>query len=458
MKPASMILPRPRKMAVRLALTVATLLLLAACSSDSATPAPETSQPLPVATPAPATATPLPATATATATVTDSPTATEAPSDTPTATATATETPAPTDTPTPEPDVSALNLELEMVADGLKQPVLATHAGDGSGRLFIVEKGGTILALGEDDAQPQPFLDITDRVGSSSSEQGLLGLAFDPDFAANGRFFVYYTDRNGDTVISRFQASDDRATGDPGSEVVLLTQDQPAGNHNGGMLAFGPDGYLYAGLGDGGGAGDRYDNGQNLGTILGTIIRLDVSGDQAVVPVDNPLVSQDSARPEIWAYGLRNPWRFSFDRATGDLWIADVGQNQWEEINFQPAGDPGGENYGWPITEGTHCYGSDTCDTAGLTMPVAEYEHGPGCSVSGGYVYRGAQQPAMQGIYFYGDYCSGQIWGLAAGADGQWQDAQLLDSDAQISAFGETESGELLVVDYGGTIYRLVNR
>ncbi|MCB0245092.1 MAG: PQQ-dependent sugar dehydrogenase [Anaerolineae bacterium] len=445
-------------MAVRLALTVATLLLLAACSSDSATPAPETSQPLPVATPAPATATPLPATATATATVTDSPTATEAPSDTPTATATATETPAPTDTPTPEPDVSALNLELEMVADGLKQPVLATHAGDGSGQLFIVEKGGTILALGEDDAQPQPFLDITDRVGSSSSEQGLLGLAFDPDFAANGRFFVYYTDRNGDTVISRFQASDDRTTGDPGSEVALLTQDQPAGNHNGGMLAFGPDGYLYAGLGDGGGAGDRYDNGQNLGTILGTIIRLDVSGDQAVVPVDNPLVSQDSARPEIWAYGLRNPWRFSFDRATGDLWIADVGQNQWEEINFQPAGDPGGENYGWPITEGTHCYGSDTCDTAGLTMPVAEYEHGPGCSVSGGYVYRGAQQPAMQGIYFYGDYCSGQIWGLAAGADGQWQDAQLLDSDAQISAFGETESGELLVVDYGGTIYRLVNR
>ena len=458
MKPANMILPRPRKMAVRLALTVATLLLLAACSSDSATPAPETSQPLPVATPAPATATPLPATATATATVTDSPTATEAPSDTPTATATATETPAPTDTPTPEPDVSALNLELEMVADGLKQPVLATHAGDGSGQLFIVEKGGTILALGEDDAQPQPFLDITDRVGSSSSEQGLLGLAFDPDFAANGRFFVYYTDRYGDTVISRFQASDDRATGDPGSEVVLLTQDQPAGNHNGGMLAFGPDGYLYAGLGDGGGAGDRYDNGQNLGTILGTIIRLDVSGDQAVVPVDNPLVSQDSARPEIWAYGLRNPWRFSFDRATGDLWIADVGQNQWEEINFQPAGDPGGENYGWPITEGTHCYGSDTCDTAGLTMPVAEYEHGPGCSVSGGNVYRGTQQPAMQGIYFYGDYCSGQIWGLAAGADGQWQDAQLLDSDAQISAFGETESGELLVVDYGGTIYRLVNR
>ena len=458
MKPANMILPRPRKMAVRLALTVATLLLLAACSSDSATPAPETSQPLPVATPAPATATPLPATATATATVTDSPTATEAPSDTPTATATATETPAPTDTPTPEPDVSALNLELEMVADGLKQPVLATHAGDGSGRLFIVEKGGTILTLGEDGAQPQPFLDITGRVGSSSSEQGLLGLAFDPDFAATGRFFVYYTDRNGDTVISRFQASDDRATGDPGSEVVLLTQDQPAGNHNGGMLAFGPDGYLYAGLGDGGGAGDRYDNGQNLGTILGTIIRLDVSGDQAVVPVDNPLVSQDSARPEIWAYGLRNPWRFSFDRATGDLWIADVGQNQWEEINFQPAGDPGGENYGWPITEGTHCYGSDTCDTAGLTMPVAEYEHGPGCSVSGGYVYRGAQQPAMQGIYFYGDYCSGQIWGLAAGADGQWQDAQLLDSDAQISAFGETESGELLVVDYGGTIYRLVNR
>ena len=453
-----MTLPRTRKMAVQLALTVATLLLLAACSSDSAAPVPETSQPLPVATPAAATATALPATPTPTAT--DTATTAPPPSDTPTATPSATDTPAPTptDTPTPAPDLSALNVELAQLVDGLDQPVLATHADDGSGRLFIVEKGGTILTLGGDGAQPQPFLDITGRVGSSSSEQGLLGLAFDPDFAATGRFFVYYTDRNGDTVIARFQASDDRATGEPDSEVALLTQDQPAGNHNGGMLAFGPDGYLYAGLGDGGGAGDRYGNGQNLESILGTLIRIDVSGDEAIVPADNPFVGQEGARPEIWAYGLRNPWRFSFDRVTGDLWIADVGQNQWEEINFQPAGDAGGENYGWPITEGTHCYGSDTCNTAGLTMPVAEYEHGPGCSVSGGYVYRGAQQPAMQGIYFYGDYCSGQIWGLAAGADGQWQDAQLLDSDAQISAFGETESGELLVVDYGGTIYRLVNR
>ncbi len=441
------------KMAMQLVLITGALVLMAACSSDIATPAPETSQPLPVATPAPITAT-----ATATATVTDSPTATQAPSETPTATATATETPAPTATPTSEPNPSALNLQLEMVADGLKQPVFATHAGDGSGRLFIVEKSGTIVALDENVTQPLAFLDITDRVGSSSSEQGLLGLAFDPDFAANGRFFVYYTDRDGDTVISRFQASDDRTTADPGSEVVLLTQDQPAANHNGGMLAFGPDGYLYAGLGDGGAAGDRYGNGQNLGTILGTIIRIDSNGDEALVPADNPFVGQDGARPEIWAYGLRNPWRFSFDRATGDLWIADVGQNQWEEINFQPAGSPGGENYGWPITEATHCYEENPCDTAGLTMPVAEYEHGPGCSVSGGYVYRGAQQPAMQGIYFYGDYCSGQIWGLAAGADSQWQNTELLDSGAQISAFGETENGELLLVDYSGMVYRLVNR
>ena len=344
------------------------------------------------------------------------------------------------------------------MVNGLEQPVFATHAGDGSGRLFIVEKAGKIMLLTADGLQEQPFLDITRRVGSSSSEQGLLGLAFHPDFADNGRLFVYYTDKNGDTVISRFQANDERTLADPGSETVLLQQEQPASNHNGGMIAFGPDGYLYAGLGDGGGAGDRYDNGQNLETILGTLIRVDVEGDQAVAPADNPFVGQDGVRPEIWAYGLRNPWRFSFDHASGDLWIGDVGQGQWEEINRQPAGGPGGANYGWPITEGTHCYDADTCDRAGLTEPVAEYEHGTECSVTGGYVYRGALQPALQGIYFYGDYCSGQIWGLAANADGQWQEAELLDSDAQISSFGETETGEVLLVDYNGVVYRLVSQ
>ena len=342
--------------------------------------------------------------------------------------------------------------------EGLEQPVFATHAGDGSGRLFIVEKAGKILVLTADGLQAQPLLDITGRVGSNASEQGLLGLAFHPDFANNGRLFVYYTDRNGDTVISRFQTNEERTLADPDSEVVLLQQSQPAGNHNGGMIAFGPDGHLYAGLGDGGGAGDRYGNGQNLGTSLGTLIRIDVEGDEAVVPADNPFVDQGDARPEIWAYGLRNPWRFSFDRATGDLWIADVGQNQWEEINRQLADSPGGENYGWPITEATHCYDADTCDRAGLTEPVAEYDHSQGCSVSGGYVYRGALQPALQGIYFYGDYCSGRVWGVTADANGQWQDTELLDSNAQISSFGETETGEVLLVDYNGAIFRLISR
>jgi glucose/arabinose dehydrogenase len=353
-------------------------------------------------------------------------------------------------------DLSALNLSMQPVAAGFRQPVFATHAGDGSGRIFVLEKAGRIVALAADGGNPRPFLDISDRVGSSGSEQGLLGLAFAPEFAGNGRLFVYYTDRNGDTVIARFAANAERTAADPASEVILLTAAQPAANHNGGIIAFGPDGYLYAGLGDGGGANDRFQHGQNLGSILGTVIRIDVSGDGAVVPADNPFVGRQDARPEIWVYGLRNPWRFSFDRLTGDLWIADVGQNQWEEVNVQPAGSRGGENYGWPIMEGTHCFQAETCDQQGLTLPVVDYPHSLGCSVTGGYVYRGAAQPALQGIYLYGDYCSGRIWGLAQ-VNGQWQNVELLNSGVQISSFGETEDGAVLVVNYGGNLSRLVN-
>ncbi|MEZ4769558.1 MAG: PQQ-dependent sugar dehydrogenase [Caldilineales bacterium] len=450
-------LRRPARLAARLGLMAVAVMVIAACGSQQETPSPPPAAVVatPSATPT-ATATLAPPTDTATssptATHTSSPTATQTPSPT------ATDTPLPTATPTPLPDLSAVSLELEPVLKGLERPLFATHAGDGSGRLFIVEKAGRILTLTADGVAEQPFLDITGRVGSGASEQGLLGLAFHPDFAGNGRLFVYYTDTAGDTVISRFQANETRTQADPDSEIVLLQQDQPSSNHNGGMIAFGPDGYLYAGLGDGGGAGDRYNNGQNLETILGTLIRIDVEGDQPVAPADNPFVGQDDARAEIWAYGLRNPWRFSFDRATGDLLIGDVGQNQWEEIDWQPAASPGGENYGWPITEATHCYNAETCDRAGLTEPVAEYDHGQGCSVSGGYVYRGDMQPALQGIYFYGDYCSGRIWGMAADGDGQWQSAELIVSNAQISSFGETETGEVLVVDYNGAIYRLVDR
>jgi glucose/arabinose dehydrogenase len=448
---------------------VASAVALAACSSNRSQP--DSAQPLPVATivavssptAAPtavdtATASPtVAATATASPTAVATATATPTAVDTATATPTATPTAAPTATLAP-PAVADLSIALEPLAAELSQPVLAVHAGDGSGRIFVLEQAGRIVALAADGGEQGTFLDIRARVGSNASEQGLLGLAFDPAFAANGRLFVHYTDQEGDTVLARFMANAERSAADPASETVLLTTRQPADNHNGGMIAFGPDGYLYFGLGDGGGANDRYGHGQNLGTILGTLLRIDVSGDSAVVPADNPFVSREAARPEIWAYGLRNPWRFSFDRLTGDLWIADVGQNQWEEINVQPAASPGGENYGWPIMEGTRCFEANSCDQTGLTLPVAEYNHSLGCSVTGGYVYRGAAQPALQGAYFYGDYCTGRIWGLAPGAGNTWQAAELLHSDAQISSFGETEAGELLVVDYGGKLFRLVSR
>ena len=441
-------------------LLVVVLLALAACSAEQAEP--QTAQALPVATASQATSTPAPAEPAAAATVEPPqpmPTDTVAHTATPTATPLPSSTPTSTPTSTPEPpDISSLQVTLEPLANDFDQPVFATHAGDGSGRIFVLEKAGRIVAIAEDGGNPQTFLDMRDRVGSGSSEQGLLGLAFDPAFAGNGRLFVYYTDKDGDTVIARFAANAERTAADPASETVLLTAEQPAANHNGGMLAFGPDGYLYAGLGDGGGANDRYGHGQNLGTILGAVLRIDVSGDGAVVPADNPFADQEGARPEIWAYGLRNPWRFSFDRLTGDLWIADVGQNQWEEANIQPAGSRGGENYGWPIMEGTHCFQADTCDQSGLVLPIAEYSHDLGCSVTGGYVYRGAEQPAVYGVYFYGDYCTGRIWGLAPSGPGQWQSGELLDSDVQISSFGETESGELLIVDYSGNLFRLSSK
>lgn len=303
-----------------------------------------------------------------------------------------------------------------------------------------------------------PFLDITDRVGSSANEQGLLGLAFHPDYGQNGHFFVCYTDLLGDTVVSRFSSEPgaDQAAAD--GERVLLQVDQPAANHNGGQLAFGPDGYLYIGLGDGGGAGDRYGNGQNPESLLAKILRIDVDGGEPyAVPADNPFAGQEGVRPETWAMGLRNPWRFSFDRATGDLYIADVGQSRYEEINIQAASGAGGENYGWPIMEGRHCYRQETCDQSGLTLPVAEYTHAQGCSVTGGYVYRGQEFPTLEGVYLFGDYCSGTIWGLARDAGGAWQMAGLAQSDQQLTAFGEDESGELYTLDAGeGTLYRIV--
>lgn len=348
-------------------------------------------------------------------------------------------------------------MALEEVARGLDEPVFAAHAGDGSGRLFVLEKPGVIRMISAGAVQAEPFLDIRARVDSGGSEQGLLGLAFHPEFEQNGRLFLYYSAApDGDSVISRFQANASRTAADPDSEVVLLTQEQPAANHNGGMLAFGPDGMLYAGLGDGGSAGDPWNNGQSLDTWLGKLLRIDVdAAEPYAAPADNPFVGQEGARPEIWAYGLRNPWRFSFDRATGDLYIADVGQNLWEEVNVQPADSRGGENYGWKVMEGRRCFASSTCDRAGLVLPLAEYDHNQGCSITGGYVYRGAAQPSLQGAYFYGDYCSGFIWALSRSGDEGWQSNLLLKSGLPISSFGETEDGEVLVVGMNGGVYRL---
>ncbi len=366
---------------------------------------------------------------------------------------------------TPLPALDEVALNLLPVAEGLDRPLFATHAGDESGRLFILEKAGTVRILAGDRTVARPFLDIRDRVGSSGSEQGLLGLAFAPDYERSGRFYVNYTDRRGDTVVARYQVTADPDLADSAGETVVLKFDQPAGNHNGGMLAFGPDGQLWIGTGDGGGANDRYGNGQNPQTLLGKMLRLDVTSDPDrayAIPADNPWLSFDwngqDVRDEVWAVGLRNPWRYSFDRDTGDLWIADVGQNRYEEINRVPAGSPGGLNFGWPIAEGLHCFPEDkACDRSGLEAPVYDYSHEEGnCSITGGYVYRGKLAPALEGAYLFGDFCSGKIWALAREGAG-WKSVEMLDTNLSLSSFGEDEDGELYVADLNrGGIYRLV--
>lgn len=413
----------------------------------------------------PATASPLPApiiTRQATATVVATAVPTEALLATmePTAPATDEPTAEPTLAPVIASPVSEIALE-PIVTGGLQQITFLTHAFDD--RLFVLEQAGRIRIVENGQVLTQPFLDITDRVGASASEQGLLGLAFHPDYATlgaanEGVFFVNYTDKNGTTRIVRYSVSnDDPNVADPASEIVYLSQEQPYPNHNGGSLAFGPDGYLYAGLGDGGSANDPLRAGQDLSTLLGKILRLDVNATEGTftIPNDNPYVNVAEARPEIWAYGLRNPWRFSFDRATGDFYIADVGQSTWEEINVQPAQSLGGENYGWNVMEGSHCFQADSCDQSGLVLPIFDYDHSQGCSVTGGYVYQGQLYPTLTGNYFVSDYCTGTIWRLFP-EDGGWSNTVVLDTDLIISSFGEDADGELYVLNYwSGGIFRL---
>ncbi len=346
------------------------------------------------------------------------------------------------------------------VVSGLNLAVDIQNAGDGSGRLFIVEKRGRILILQNGQLMPQPFLDIQSEVGSLHTEQGLLGLAFHDKFSESGLFYVNYTDVNGNTVIARFQVSaDDPNRADPVSEFDLLHVDQPYANHNGGGLAFGPDGFLYIGLGDGGSAGDPLRNGQSVGTLLGKLLRIDVStpGNYSI-PADNPFAA-GGGRAEIWATGLRNPWRFSFDRLTGNLYIGDVGQDAWEEVDFVPAGTPGGINFGWSFYEGTHIYQDQPPAGSTIIMPVAEYSHAEGCSVTGGYVYRGQALPEWQGVYFYGDYCSGNVWGLIQTGQETWESKLLFQTGANITTFGVDETGEITFSDYKtGTILVLTRR
>ncbi len=334
---------------------------------------------------------------------------------------------------------------------GLDQPLYVDHAGDE--RIFVVEKTGRIRLIKDGVLLDRPFLDISRNV-SNGSEQGLLSVAFPPDFGKKKHFYVNYTDSNGDTRIARFRlGSEDVA--DPGTEQTVLKINQPFANHNGGQLQFGPDGFLYIGMGDGGSEGDPQKNGQNHATLLSKLLRIDVESGKFPysVPADNPFLGNDSFAPEGWAYGLRNPWRFSFDRKTGDMYIADVGQDLWEEVDFQPAGK-GGQDYGWSLYEADHPYppGTTPAPTKGLTFPVAEYSHAVGNSITGGYAYRGSRFPTMAGVYFFGDFGSGRIWGMRR-INGHWEYRQLAHTNLGISSFGEDEAANLYVCDLnGGTV------
>src|ERR1043166_826313 len=354
-------------------------------------------------------------------------------------------------------------IQVQQVVSGLDKPTGVTNAGDGSGRLFIVQQSGQIRILSGGSILPTPFLDLSNIV-NCCGERGLLGLAFHPAYATNGFFYVYYINVDNNTVVARYQVSaNDPNIADPNSAQTILTQVQPGNDHKSGQLAFGPDGYPYIGLGDGLCCGDPQGNGQNLETWLGKILRVDINRDDFPgdpnrnygVPPDNPFVGTGGL-DEIWAYGFRNPWRFSFDRTTGDLFIGDVGEASWEEVNFQSAASNGGENYGWNVLEGMHCFHDvppGSCNNflnGGSSLPILEYSHAGRCAVISGYRYRGQRYPQLQGIYFYSDFCSGIISGAIPQGNGTWETQELLSTGFSITTFGQDEAGELYVVQYNG--------
>lgn len=362
--------------------------------------------------------------------------------------------PAETSSPASFPDPAAYGWK--PFISGLERPIDLQPAMDGSGRLFVVEQRGVIWVVNPITKATSTFLDIRQKVGSNGNEQGLLGLAFSPLYIQDGRFYLNYTDQNGTTKIARYKVSSIPDEANPDSEEVLLSVDQPYANHNGGGLAFGPDGYLYIGLGDGGSAGDPQGNGQSVDTLLGKILRIDVRSDKGyTIPPDNPF-SVGGGLPEIWALGLRNPWRFSFDRGTGDLFIADVGQNRLEELNYLAANSPGGSNFGWRYREGMDVYEGQVPDYLTLIDPVWQYSHNEGCSITGGNVYRGIQMPEWNGVYLYGDYCNGRVWGLLKNAGGQWENRLLFSLKGNLSSFGLDSQGEIYVLIHNsGEVLRL---
>ena len=406
------------------------LLTIAAACCDEAAPAPAATQPSAGSTPAPA----------------------RTVSPTPTADATR--------APTPSVPLPQISLERVYPALAFQRMTGLYQAPDGGSRWYVTEQRGRVLAF-EDrpDVRETPvFLDISDRVSNAGNEEGLLGLAFAPDFATSRAFYVYYSAANPRrSVLSRFQANAAGTSADPRSESLILEVAQPFSNHNGGQIAFGPDRFLYVGLGDGGSGRDPMGNGQNLGALLGKLLRLDVSGagnGRAYrVPPDNPFVGRSGARDEIYAYGLRNPWRFSWDAETGRLWLADVGQNNWEEVDVIEKGG----NYGWSIMEATHCLPGTSCTPTGI-LPVVEYPTGQSCSVTGGFVYHGGAIAALRGAYVYGDYCSGRIWGLRYDGEKVTEEAELIDSSIQISSFAVDRGGGLYALAHsnqGGGIFKL---
>lgn len=355
------------------------------------------------------------------------------------------------------------HIKLTLLASGLSKPVFATSAHDGSGRIFIVEKTGRIRIYKNGHVLATPFLSLTGSV-SRGDEQGLLGLAFHPRFATNRKLYVNFTNVDGDTVIREYRVSTSKPNVvDTSTHRRILKIDQPFSNHNGGMLAFGPDGRLYIGMGDGGGAGDPYNNAQNRGVLLGKMLRIGVNSTTPPlpyrIPAGNPYVGV-AGRDEVWQIGLRNPWRFSFDTGTGNLWIGDVGQGSSEEIDraAQTGAGPGpGLNWGWKVMEGTECYSPPSgCDTSGKTLPLLEYDHSNGrCAVTGGYVYRGTKIAALRGGYVFGDYCSGEIWVVDSAASAPAAKVRLLDTNLLISSFGEIGHDELVVTDLNGRLYRI---